>query len=237
MKESLLILLGLLLLMSGCQSKSSKDNSDITLFDTNWTLISYGYQNDEESKVLINYASYSVVFESSSNSVKGTIDCNSFESTFSIVGENITVDDVLPTEITCSRSGEIYFEDQVNTVVNAFRTISFYTLSESKLTLTTFDSMELVFEPTFEGCSDPVPITSVLSEYPSLYLVTFEDGVDTENYVNELQSQYDDLEVSHIFTSFPGFSAESSDQTLKKIQCDSNVESIAFDVPEAVNIQ
>ncbi len=231
-----LIFLSLLILISGCQSESSKENSETTLLDTNWTLISYGYPNEEKSNVLIN-SSFTIVL-GSSNRVNGTIDCNEFETTYTIDGEDIILNDIAPSENNCSGSGTIYYENYVSTIIDAFRTIATYTLTESKLTLATLDSMELVFGAAFEGCSEPVAITNAdLVDYPSQYLVGLKHGVDAESYVNELQSEYDDLDVSSIFTSFLGFAAESSDQTLKRLQCDPNVESIAIDVPVSVGIQ
>ena len=144
------MLLVSLLFLSGCGSGSSDADSDIdpvlnsSLQDTQWSLISYGYQMDDKTSLLAN-SSYGLVFTSASE-VAGNIDCNHFSSTYEAGDSTLTFGLIAITEMACLNTGDVEYDAQNMTIVNALSAAQSYSVSAEELIIVASDSTQLVYE-------------------------------------------------------------------------------------------
>lgn len=145
-----LILIVSLLLLSGCGSSSSDTDSDIdpalnsSLQDTQWSLISYGYQMDDKTSLLAN-SSYGLVFTNASE-VDGNIDCNHFSSTYEVGESTLTFGLIAITEMACPNTGIAEYDAQDMTIVNALSAAQSYNVLAEELIIIASDSTHLIFE-------------------------------------------------------------------------------------------
>jgi heat shock protein HslJ len=143
------ILMLSVLLLSACGSSKSdpKVNSpvlNLPLQDSQWRLISYGYQMDDETSVLAN-SSYGLVFDSGSE-VNGNIDCNHFSSTYEVSESTLTFGLIAVTEMACPNIGVAEYDAQDMVIVNALSAAQSYRVSGDELIIIASDSTQLVFE-------------------------------------------------------------------------------------------
>ena len=144
------MLLVSLLFLSGCGSSSSGANSDIdpvlnsSLRDTQWSLISYGYQIDDKTSLLAD-SSYGLVFTNASE-VGGNIDCNHFSSTYEAGDSTLTFGLIAITEMACLNTGDVEYDAQNMTIVNALSAAQSYSVSAEELIIIASDSTHLAFE-------------------------------------------------------------------------------------------
>jgi len=139
-----------LILLSGCGSSSSDADSDIdpalgsSLQDTQWSLISYGYQMDDKTSLLAD-SSYGLVFTNTSE-VGGNIDCNHFSSTYEAGDSSLTFGLIAITEMACPNTGSAEYDAQDITIVNALSAAQGYSISAEELIIIASDSTHLIFE-------------------------------------------------------------------------------------------
>ncbi|MBL4800070.1 MAG: META domain-containing protein [Oleispira sp.] len=148
-KYALLILC--VLFLSACGSSSSDRDPEVngpvlnlSLQDTRWSLISYGYQMDDKTSVLAN-SSYYLVFDDTSK-VDGDIECNHFSSTYEAGASTLTFGLVAITEMACPNTGVAEYDAQDMTIVNALSAAQSYRVSADELIIIASDSTHLVFE-------------------------------------------------------------------------------------------
>jgi heat shock protein HslJ len=118
MNRKLLAFFVCILFLSGCGNDSSQNKP--ALEQNNWNLISYGFQLEEKYNVLEN-TSYTLSFVSSSE-VSGSIDCNSFVSSYESDAVRLNFEQIAPTEIACAITGNTDYEAQNNFVLNSLAT-------------------------------------------------------------------------------------------------------------------
>ena len=121
----------------GCQT----DENSIS--DIQWQLSSYGFQADTKNTV-IDGSSY-LIFFGDDNKISGTIDCNSFQSTYLIDGEQLEIVEIALTEIACPLMENVDYLKQTEFIINTLITVSTFSLSEGLLTLSAVDSSQLIF--------------------------------------------------------------------------------------------
>ncbi|MCJ8312755.1 MAG: META domain-containing protein [Saccharospirillaceae bacterium] len=123
----------------GCQT----DGNHIS--DIQWQLSSYGFQADTK-KTVLDGSSYRIFFAKDDNKVSGSIDCNSFQSTYVINNEKLEIEALAVTEIACPLMVNDDYLIQTEFIINALSTVATFSLSEGQLTLSAVDSSQLIFD-------------------------------------------------------------------------------------------
>jgi len=82
--------------------------------------------------------------------VSGTLDCTSFNSTYSIVESSISIGELTVTLLACELQGNEEYENQHSFIVTALSTVESYHGMGSRVVFKSVDSSELVFEPVEE---------------------------------------------------------------------------------------
>lgn len=77
-------------------------------------------------------------------------------------------------------------------------------------------------------CENPIEFSNEADATTHGYLIGFEVSVSAESEAARLQEKYIDLEIYAIFPSSNGVHANSSDETLEHIRCESNIVSLTY---------
>ena len=141
-----------ILFIAGCNNDDNIDGSleNPLLADVTWNLISYGYEG-ESTKALLPGTKYSIIFDSDSRSVGGTIDCNHISSSlasYTADDTNIEISSFFTTLIGCSGMQESGYKEQNDFIVNALLSLTEYSIEDSELTLKSIDSSLLKYSNT-----------------------------------------------------------------------------------------
>ena len=122
----------------GCDSDTAE--ATYTLDSTEWNLTEYGWLPDSKLPPdLLPKTSYKLQFIEGESNVSGTIDCNSFESSYTATESNISIEYIAPTEKLCpyatsaSEAELEQYNDQNSFVVLALSTIDSYSLESNEL--------------------------------------------------------------------------------------------------------
>lgn len=67
------------------------------------------------------------------------------------------------------------------------------------------------------------------------YIVSFDESIDVNVISVAFLEKYEDLEVYSTFSSSNAFHGNSSESTLRGVQCEKNVNSIQYNIPEGLN--
>ena len=130
-------------LLSGCDSDGDTVEPNSMLEANDWQLHSYGFEVDEKVGVLDN-TSYKLTFSSPSQ-VSGNIDCNSFVSDYKSSNSTFSIDQLAVTEMACALVGDQDYTTQSEFIIDALTNAQQYSISDSKLIITSIDSAQLIF--------------------------------------------------------------------------------------------
>ena len=137
--------------LAGCNSDT--DDTIYTLDSTEWVLTEYSWLPDSQSPpVLLPNTSYKLQFVEGENKVSGTIDCNSFESSYTATETTISIENIAPTERLCSYATNAsdteleQYIDQNSFVILALSTIDSYLIESDKLTIVSVGGQSLTFD-------------------------------------------------------------------------------------------
>ena len=126
---------------------STISNDEPTLQNNKWSLIFYGFENEEKRKILRG-TSYSLEFNQH-NQVAGRLNCNTFFAAYESDENSLNIREVDPSKKTCLIEGIHNLEDYLNQnsfFVNAISTAESYLIENDLLTVTSNDGSQLVFE-------------------------------------------------------------------------------------------
>ena len=98
-KTGLSLILAASLISCNSDSDETANYSDYN--DNYWSLVEYGWATDTMTQ-LIPETQYEIRFSSQVSEVTGTIDCNHFQSSYSSSENNLSIDNIAPTEMLCS---------------------------------------------------------------------------------------------------------------------------------------
>ena len=145
MKKLYALLTVIALVLSACGGDASNNGDALSqsLENTKWELVEYGYKMDSKTSVLPN-SKYTLLF-SNNVDVNGTIDCNTFSSTYSASEGEITIVPFGATEIGCPQLGNGAYETEVRFVNDALYSARTYSKSNVSLIITAADSSQLIF--------------------------------------------------------------------------------------------
>ena len=132
----------IIIFLIGCSENKSQES--VLLSDAEWDLISYGYSEGNKSTLLPG-TTYSLNFNDDSNTVRGGIDCNSFDSSYTADASEIKITLISVTKIACSRIAETKYQEQNSFILNALSSLTTYSISDSMLVLTSADSSQLMY--------------------------------------------------------------------------------------------
>ncbi len=86
------------------------------------------------------------------------------------------------------------------------------------------------------SCEEPVEIIGAENkELANGYLISFMSETDIDLVSMEFTSKYEDLTIYEVFSSSKILHVDSSDETLEKIQCESEVTAIHYNNLDGLN--
>ena len=144
--------LSLIIAASLCGCDSETDDTTYSLDSTEWVLTEYNWlPNSQSPQGILPNTSYKLQFVKSENKVLGTIDCNSFESSYTASENTLSIEYIATTKIGCSyatSASDIELEqynDQNEFIVLALSTINSYSLNEDEFSVISAGGQYLKF--------------------------------------------------------------------------------------------
>tara|TARA_B100000809_G_C14681428_1_gene367042 strand:+ start:25 stop:504 length:480 start_codon:yes stop_codon:yes gene_type:complete len=116
-----------------CDSDSEKAANQFDYSGNYWSLVSYGWTSETMAQLLPE-THYEIRFSKEVSEVTGTIDCNSFQSSYSSTENNLSIDYLAPTEMLCSYEINSSTEElQKYKDQNSFITLALSTIDHSEI--------------------------------------------------------------------------------------------------------
>lgn len=155
----IMVTLSLALVACGGNSNQSLDEPDRGLRDSltnkNWVLESYGFQMDNKTDVIENSLRFEVQFSEPENfeagEYRGYEYCNGMWGSYETDGNSIVISGPATSRMDCGTPqaiGELEkaaYREEVTTVIKAFRESIEFEVRDDILTLSTAESMQLIF--------------------------------------------------------------------------------------------
>ena len=240
-RNLLFALTGILLLgcNSGNQAPSSEQalpateadkqtNSSSVLSSSAWELVALGLEQNEKQHVLTG-SQYTLEFKESNQvgagELTGKINCNQLFSSYQVEENRLLLKTAGITEMGCITMNYPEYNQQENFITQALYSTQSYQIKDTQLIITASDSSQLIFNPFFQGCADPAPVSEKDYTQQS-YTIRLRPNSNPEGFIEYASTLYNDLSILSQNNEQNQITANSSDQTLRKLQCEPDIISI-----------